>query len=166
MNALMKGNPIKLFSESRDTLFGRTIDDILDNSFPGYFDADIREGRDSYRLEIPVPGMRSKDINIHIDDTVMLVSAQKGVKKTSWKSAEVSPKRFQRSFVLPADADTNHIKAKCRNGMLMIRIGKIKSKAHRVIKITGENSGETGGKLASWWNRLASKTRELFVRKY
>lgn len=168
MNKLMKQNHTlpKVYSSSRDIFFGRTIDDILGNNFFHSFDSNIREEENFYRLEIAVPGMRRKDITIHLDDNVMWVSAQKQEKNTSWNYIEFNGKRFQRSFALPADADINNIKAKCRNGLLTIYIGKTKVKGmHRVIKVNDETSDKTLGNLTSWWNRLMDKTRQLFVKK-
>jgi HSP20 family protein len=134
MNALMKGNQTleKLFKDSQDALFGRTIDDILGHDFLNSFDANISEEQNLYRLEIAVPGMSRNDVDIRLDGRIMWVSAQSQKKKTSWNSMEFNSKHFQRSFVLPADADPNDIEAKCRNGLLTISIGKIKVKgAHR-----------------------------------
>jgi HSP20 family protein len=168
MNGLMKQNHTlrKVFTDSRDKFFGRTIDDILGDNFFNSFDTNIREEENSYRLEIAVPGMKRKDITIHLADTIMWVSAQKEEKNTSWNSMEFNSRRFQRSFALPADADINNTKAKCRNGLLTIHIGKLKVKGtHRVIKVNGESSDQTPGNLTSWWNRLMDKTRQLFVKK-
>lgn len=168
MNGLMKQNHTlrKVFNDSRDKCFGRAIDDILGDNFFNSFDSNIREEENSYRLEIAVPGMRRKDITIHLEDTVMWVSAQKEEKNTSWNAMEFNSKRFQRSFALPADADINNIKAKCRNGLLTIRIGKLKVKGtHRVIKVDGEISNQTLGNLTSLWDRLIDRTRQLFVKK-
>ena len=168
MNGPMKPNHTlrKVFPDARDKFFGRTIGDILGDNFFNSFDSNIREEENSYRLEIAVPGMRRKDITIHLEDMVMWVSAQKEEKNTSWNSMEFNSKRFQRSFALPADADVNNIKAKCRNGLLTIRIGKQKGKGkHRVIKIDCASSDRTPGNLTLWWMRLMGKTRQLFLKR-
>ncbi len=169
MNTLKKENHTvgKLFRDSTDTSFGRTIDDILSLDFFNSFDASIREEHDSYRLEIAVPGMTRKDITIHIDGSVMWVSAQKQEKNNSLMAMEFNSRHFQRSFALPAEADTNNIKAKCRNGLLTIRIGKIKAKKmHRVIRIGGEETNTTiSDKITSRWSRLMEKANQLFKRK-
>jgi HSP20 family protein len=169
MNGLMKQNHTlqNVFTDSRDKFFGRSIDDILGDNFFNSFDSDIREETDSYTLELAVPGMTRKDITIHLDGTIMQISAQKQEKNTSWNSMEFNRKRFQRSFTLPADADINNIKAKCRNGLLTIHIGKIKTKGtHRVIKVNGEPADQTLSSLTSWWNRVMDKTHQLFVKKH
>lgn len=169
MNGLMKQNHTlrNVFTDSRDKFFGRTIDDILGDNFFNSFHSNIREEENAYRLEIAVPGMRRRDITIHLEDTIMWVSAQKEEKNTSWNSMEFNSKRFQRSFALPADADINNIRAKCRNGLLTIRIGKLKAKrTHRVIKVDGEISNQAPGNLTLWWNRLMCRTRQLFAKKH
>ena len=169
MNALMKGNQTleKLFKDSQDVLFGRTIDDILGHDFFNSFDANIGEEQNLYRLELAVPGMTRNDVDIRLEGRIISVSAQSQKKNTSWNSMEFNSKHFQRSFVLPADADPNNIKAKCRNGLLTISIGKIKVEgAYRVIRVNGEKSN-TGiaEHTTSWWRRLIDKANQLFAMK-
>jgi len=168
MNALMKGNHMiqRLFIDSSDTFFGRSIDDILANDFFNSFNTNIREEQDAYELEIAVSGMRRKNITIRMDGSIMWVSAQKQEKNASWISEEFNGKQFQRSFALPADADTNNIKAKCRNGLLSIQIRKVKARGvHRAIKVRGEESNVIPDKVTSWWSQLINKMRQYFVKK-
>jgi len=168
MNLLEKGNYTlkKFFGDSTDTFFGRTIEDILASNFFDSLDARIRELRDSYVLEIGVPGMTRKDITIHVDGRVMWVSAHRNVKDDSWRTMEFS-NHLSRSFALPLDTDTNNIKAKCRNGLLTINIGRNKPKnAHRIIKISGEEPGTIKhNRINFWWTQLLDKSRRLLQRK-
>jgi hypothetical protein len=68
--------------------------------------------------------------------------------------------------VLPLDADASNIKAKCRNGLLTINIGKIKSKKiHITIQISGEESGTTTrGRITAWWTQLVDMAQRLLSR--
>ena len=169
MNSLMKGNHTlkKFFIDSSDALFGRTIDDILRNNFFDSFDANVREEQDAYKIEIAVPGMTRHDITIRVDGRVMWVSAQRQEKNSSWRTMEFSTKHLQRSFALPADADANNIKAKCRNGLLAIRIGKVRQTgSHRIIQVDGEESRAVlNDKLTSWWTRLVDKANRMRTKK-
>jgi HSP20 family protein len=158
MNALMKGtnNIGNLFKDTKDTFFGRGIDDILKYDFFNSPDANMREDRNGYRLEIAVPGMRRKDITLQVEGSMMKVSAQKQQRNNSWNTVEFNSSLFQRSFALPGDADANDIKAKCRDGLLIIQIGKIKDKSgYREIKVQGENANKRlSDSMISWWHRI------------
>lgn len=169
MNSLTKGNHTlkKFFLDSTDAFFGRTIEDILTNNFFSSFDANIYEEKDSYMVEIGVPGMTPKDVSIRVDGRVMWVTGERKKESSSWRAREFSSTKLQRSFALPSDADTNNIKAKCRNGLLTVRIGKMKDKgAHRVIEISGEDSNSTGYQaVTSWWTRLLDKANRLLTKK-
>jgi HSP20 family protein len=152
------------FRESRDSFFGRTIDDILENDFFNSFNANIRDDHDSYRLEIAVPGMSRKDITLEIDQSIMRISAQRQKKRKSWNTVEFATSEFHRSFVLPADADINKVKAKCRDGILTIRIGKVKDLGtHRRIKIQDDvTENKRSGRMFSWWETIKHNVRQLF----
>lgn len=168
MNFLEKGDHAlkKLFMDSSDTFFGRTIEDILASNFFDSFDANILEQQDLYRVYIGVPGVTREDITIQVDGRVMWVSVRRRVEEDSWKTIKFN-KHLRRSFVLPFDADANNIKAKCQNGLLTINIGKTKPKdTHRVIQISGEESGDiTRKKINGWWTQLADKANRLLSKK-
>lgn len=170
MNSLTNGNHAlkKFFMDSSDVFFGRTIDDILMNNFFDSFNANIREEQDAYRIEVAVPGMTRHDITIRVDGRVMWVSAQRQKESTSWRNKEFTTKHLQRSFVLPVDADTNGIKAKCRNGLLTIRVAKIRNNgSNRIVQVEGaEYPIEMNNTLTSWWSRLVNAMRRLFVKKH
>jgi len=154
------------FRESRDSFFARTIDDILENNFFNSFNANICDDRDSYRLEIAVPGMSRKDITLEVDQSIMRVSAQRQRKRKSWNAVEFDTGQFHRSFVIPADADVNKVKAKCRNGILTIKIGKVKDQgSHRRIKIQdGTDSKRSGRMVEHDYCQPGSRTTNTYSR--
>ena len=169
MNSLMKKNHTleKFFADSSDTFFGRTVEDILKANFFDSFDANIHDGPGSYNLEIAVPGMTRRDITIHVDDRVMWILGHTKKGNKSLRSVEFSSKHLQRSFALPSDADTNKIKAKCRNGLLTVEIAKTKTNgSHRLITIGGEESDTTtNNRITSWWTAVIDKECRLLTGK-
>jgi HSP20 family protein len=169
MNTLVKGTQSleKLFNDARNTFFGRTAEDILAHDFFNSLDANIWDEENWYRMEVAVPGMTRKDITIQVDGPVLRISAQKQKKINLWHAEEFSSTHFQRSFVLPVDADTSNITAKCRNGLLTIRVSKIKAKGtHSVIRIQGEEANtKLTNKVMSWLQSLKSKVQQLITVK-
>ncbi len=96
----------------------------------------ITDNKNSYKLDIALPGMRKKDINIEIKNNCLIISSEKkSEKKRKFKNQirqEYTYSRFQRIFELPPDADENYIKAKFKNGILQIRIKKDKTTEKQV----------------------------------
>ena len=124
---------------------------------------DIREDQEAYRLEMAVPGMTRHDISIRLEGTLMQIQA---TKQESGSSAlmQFRGRQFHRSFTLPGDADINSIKAKCRNGLLTIKIGKIKTpRNYRVIKVGGDES--EANRVSSWWSRLTGRAKQFLTKK-
>lgn len=170
MNSLIKGTHTlkKFFLDSTDAFFGRTIEDILTNNFFNSFDVNIREEEHTYIMEIGVPGMTRKDVSIRVDGQVMWISAERQQQSTLWRSREFSSTRLNRTFTLPADADTNNMHAKCRNGLLTIQIPKVKAKGtHRVIRISDDERRLTiYNNVTSWWSRLIDRAQRFLGKKH
>jgi HSP20 family protein len=166
MNALIKNTDgiRNLFKNANDIFFGRGIDDILKHDFFNSLDANTREDRNGYLLEIAVPGMTRKDIKIQVEGPIMTVTAKKQQRNDSWSIAEFNSSMFHRLFALPKDADSNDIKAKCRHGLLTIQIGKQKG-SHRSVKIQGEEINKyLPGYVTSWWHGIRTRMVDLLKR--
>jgi HSP20 family molecular chaperone IbpA len=104
------------FLQRNDNLFARVIDWNVLNS-PN---ADFTDEGDKYRLRILAPGLSRKDFSIETDERIMKVSLRDISDDTSHYRAT-----FRRSFLLPWNADATNIKARCRNSMLVIDVGKV-----------------------------------------
>ena len=89
-----------------------------------------REDENAYILEIDLPGVKKEDINIELKDNILIVSGERKFKKEEsdkgYKRVESFFGRFERRFVLPADADVEHIEATVEDGVLKIVIPKLK----------------------------------------
>lgn len=132
--------------------FGRSIDDIVSHNFFTSFDANIYRHNDYYLIEVAVPGFRKKDLSIHVDDGILLVTATK--KEQEPGNSEFSYASFNRSFVLPPDADIERVNARCRDGMLRIRLTKIANRTSgRIIPVSGRSA-------ISWWSSLRERLRQ------
>ena len=84
---------------------------------------------DSYDIELELPGVDEKDIDISLDDNVLTIKGEKReetekVGKTTYFS-ERSYGAFQRSFRLPINIDPEHIDANFAKGILHVRLPKL-----------------------------------------
>jgi len=89
-----------------------------------------REDEKAYYIEIDLPGVKKKDINIDLNDKILTISGErkfkKEIKEESYYKIETAFGKFERSFSIPEDADIENIEAKNENGVLEIFIPKIK----------------------------------------
>ncbi|MRJ02376.1 MAG: Hsp20/alpha crystallin family protein [Epsilonproteobacteria bacterium] len=88
-----------------------------------------REDEKAYYLEVDLPGVKKKDINIEIKDNMLIISGERKFKKEEkdkgYKRVESFFGKFERRFALPPDADTEKIEAKVEDGVLKITIPKV-----------------------------------------
>jgi|GEM_PF-4519386 Molecular chaperone (small heat shock protein) len=154
MKIMLMNQPYGYLNES---YFGRSVEDIVSHDFFSSFDANIHALPDHYLIEVAVPGFRKKDLSIHITDGILLVSASKEERVP--ERVEFSYTSFNRSFVLPPDADANRVKATCRDGLLRIKIRRtVALNPGRIIPISGDIS------KGSWWSSIREKIRKWFGR--
>lgn len=79
-------------------------------------------------LEIPVPGFTQKDISVEVEGNHLVI---KGEDNESYWTDE-----FTKKFKLPADIDSDSIKAKIKEGVLSISLQKKKESLPKKIKIS------------------------------
>ncbi|KAG4953736.1 hypothetical protein AAZX31_14G099100 [Glycine max] len=92
--------------------------------------ADVKEYPNSYVFEIDMPGLKSGDIKVQVeDDNVLLISGERkrdeekeGVK---YLRMERRVGKFMRKFVLPENANTDAISAVCQDGVLSVTVQKL-----------------------------------------
>lgn len=130
----------------------------MGNSLYGSFDSHTQKTANSYTLEVPVPGMNKKDLRLEAADGVLTIYGHKQQKDIfGWARRTIEFKSTQiiRTIVLPEDADSDSIKAKCRDGLLKISIPKRK-KQTTLLKIPVEEAGKV-----SWWHAVTKPFRML-----
>lgn len=100
---------------------------------------DIREEEDRYQMEAEIPGFNEEDIQINVNDGILTLSSEmKKEEERKDKGYLVRERRcstFQRSFVLPKNADAEGISASYKDGILELEIPKRAEAKPRAIKI-------------------------------
>lgn len=100
---------------------------------------DVKEAKDSYTLEMDLPGKSEKDVNIELDRNKLTISSkneeEKKDKDTKWILKERRPNNFERRFTLPEDVDGENITASFKNGVLTINMQKKMIAAPKKIMI-------------------------------
>jgi HSP20 family protein len=81
-----------------------------------------------YYLEIDLPGVEKDNIEISVNEGILTISGERKLErkeeKENYTRIESFFGRFERSFKLPADADSDNIEAKYENGVLKLFIPK------------------------------------------
>lgn len=99
----------------------------------------IRESEEAFELDLLVPGYKKEQINIEIDEMVLTISANVEAtndEQEEWLK-EFSLDSFNRSFRLSKNIDIESIKAEQVDGILHIKIPKLKEeqKIKKLIEI-------------------------------
>ncbi|KAK8523307.1 hypothetical protein V6N13_113257 [Hibiscus sabdariffa] len=92
--------------------------------------ADIKEDPKSYVFVIDMPGLKSGDIKVQVeDDNVLLISGERKREEEKEGARYVRMERrvgkFMRKFVLPENANTDAITAACQDGVLTVTVEKL-----------------------------------------
>lgn len=89
---------------------------------------DISEGEKEYLVDVELPGVDRKDVELTVQDGVLVVRGEKRQEveehKRDYHRVERSYGSFQRVLDLPEDADVNDVQARFRDGVLRVRIGR------------------------------------------
>jgi HSP20 family protein len=71
---------------------------------------DVQRTEKGYIVEVPVPGFRTEEINITVEESRLTVAG------------ESERRKFTRTLVLPEEIDTDNIEAKVENGLLTLAL--------------------------------------------
>lgn len=91
---------------------------------------DIAESKKAYRISVEVPGIDPDQIDLQIEGDTLVVSGEKRQEVEDEQEGlhrmERSYGRFRRVLTLPDDADAENIKADFKNGVLKIKVPRVK----------------------------------------
>jgi len=144
--ALARIAPLSDFVSLRDAmdqLFQESF--ILPNGWSGPagqvpMPVDLWETQDAYHLRADLPGMTPDDIQINVTgDTVSLAGETRretDVTNEGWLRQERRSGKFQRTFTLPMQIDSNAVSATFTNGVLDLTLPKSESGKPKTVKIT------------------------------
>ncbi|MBR2614946.1 MAG: Hsp20 family protein [Clostridia bacterium] len=118
------------------------FNDVFDDFFrPTFFDSslknmrtDIKTTESGYDLEIEMPGVDKKDINLSLENGYLTVSFNKEVKENDNYVRRERIDSFKRSYYV-GDVDKNLVKANLQNGVLIVSIPNVKKEENFNIQI-------------------------------
>jgi len=120
---------------SMPTSFGRGL--FSDESW--YPSVDVSEGKKDIIVKAEIPGVDRKDIDISLDGRLLTIKGEKKQEKEEsgehYHRVESSFGYYQRSIELPAEVDASDVDAAYKNGILKIKLKKIKEAETKTIKV-------------------------------
>lgn len=132
---LVRFNPTRKLANFRhpmnffDEIFGEFFKgDRMDLNRGWNPKVDIFEEADHIVMKAELPGVEKDNIAIDVNGRVLTVKGERSsdneVKEDNYYRRERSYGKFERSFTLPAETDSEKIKAEYRDGVLKLNIPK------------------------------------------
>jgi HSP20 family protein len=100
---------------------------------------DIFEDKNDVVVKAELPGMGKDDVNVNVTENTITISGEKKkeekVEKKDYYRFERSFGSFSRSFHLPAEVQTDKVKATFKNGVLEIIMPKTEEAKKKKMKV-------------------------------
>lgn len=100
---------------------------------------DLRESDAQYLMEVELPGLTEKDVDVKLDNNLLTVSSRKDEKTEEKRNGYLLRERrsahFSRSFVLPEDVEREKIAAEFKNGVLTLTFPKAPAAQPKTIEV-------------------------------
>ncbi len=120
------------FPNLAENFFGKRITDNISHNeeVATVPSVNIADEDKAFEVNVALPGLDKKDIEIEIQNDCLIISSEKKYEKEeknkNWMRREYGYASFQRIFQLPESADQNKVQAKMKNGVLSIKMAKKK----------------------------------------
>ena len=139
---LTRWNPVEdvfTFQREVDRLFNQFWSELptrptAANSSPSF---QVNAGEDSWRIDIPIPGIDPKDVNLDVAGNTLSIRAEGN---TGDKGPGVA--RYEQSFTVPPFLDLDKLSASHRHGMLRLTLPLKESVKPRRIQIETQGDGQ------------------------
>lgn len=130
-------SPYRQLWDEFDKMFeGFATPALNDASERFHLASDVEENDQAYLLSFDVPGVGKDDIKIEVTDNQLRVAGERKRETRSESGRfERSFGRFERTLVLPRNADLSNIEATHADGVLKILVPKAEGSKTRTIEI-------------------------------
>jgi HSP20 family protein len=134
-------NVLSNFDRYFETFFGDSVLAPAAKIFNHLPAVDVRETENAYVLEMELPGINEKTIEVHVDGgNLSIASKQEESNEKQNEGNFIMRERrlnsFSRSFKLPENANPEAVSAAFKNGILSMEIKKRPEAQKRTIQIS------------------------------
>jgi len=143
----------QMFDEFDRQFFGEGSEGLGGGAFAPAMD--VKEDADAYTVHLEVPGLKSENVQLTLQDNALIVRGIKEQKaetgENQYRRVERSYGSFARSVTLPRPVDGSKVMANLKHGVLTIVLPKLEEAKPRQISIGGSatvtgDTGATGGR--------------------
>ena len=117
----------KYFNRPLTTIFDDLFDNSLTTNTGFYPKANVWEDKNSYHIELELPGIDKKDVHLEVKDNLLIVKGERKHKaehkEDGYFHYESNYGTFERSWVIDP-VDSEKISAEEKNGILRIDLPK------------------------------------------
>ena len=135
--SIIKYRPRTLDLFNWDRVFDRYFGDF-DHSV-GWPAVDVREDDDNYLVEVELPGLSEKDVEVKVENGVLTIASRKDESREEKDEGYIWKERrhysFSRSFSLPDNVDGEKITANFKNGLLDVAVPKAPAAKPKLIEV-------------------------------
>jgi HSP20 family protein len=126
-----------------DDVFTRAADSDDDAVVGGWRPSvDIYDRNDAIVIKTELPGVAKEDVFVEIKENILTLRGERKIEKEEAEGNYYRKERlygkFQRSFTLPMETDSEKIKASFKDGVLVLEIPKPEEKKPKQISINIE----------------------------
>lgn len=101
---------------------------------------EVTSDKEGWKVRMGLPGIEPKDVHIELNHNVLTVTGERSVREedTERHLSEIGYGRFERTFTVPENVDSEKVSAEFDNGMLELRLPVAeKARNRRKIEIAG-----------------------------
>jgi HSP20 family protein len=157
MTVLTRWDPFREFTTLQDRMnrlfrdsYGDREEALTTSTFAPA--VDVYEDEHNITLNIEVPGIDEKDIDVRVENNTLTVHGErkfeKEQKEENFRRVERQYGSFTRSFTLPNTVDTDSIQANYEKGVLKIQLAKKAEAKPKQIKVNVGSQKSIEGKGA------------------
>ncbi len=100
---------------------------------------DVSETDDEYLIKVELPEVRKEDVKVTIHDGVLTLQGERKLereeKNKKYHRVERAYGSFARSFTIPENVDGSSVKARHKDGMLYLHLGKTEEAKPKSIEV-------------------------------
>ncbi len=151
MPAIVRWEPFKEIAALQERM-NRVFDEVWGRRPRGEEDylssawipaVDVRETADALHIQVEVPGIDPKDVQVAVENGVLIIKGSRNFEKAAegetYHRVERAYGSFERSFTLPSNIDPDKVKATYRHGVLHLSLAKREEAKPKAITIKVED---------------------------
>lgn len=97
--------------------------------------AELTEDKEAVYLNLEVPGMEAKDLDIQVTSDSVSISGERKDESSDDKHSEFRYGKFYRAISLPARVKNTEVTAEYKNGILHLTLPKAEAEKNKVVKV-------------------------------